>query len=63
MGNNNNNDMEPEFLAESEDLGFGVWRSMEEDGYIYHLELGNLTIHLTPEEWEELVVVIRSASS
>lgn len=52
---------ETDILAETEDLA--VWRSMEgEAGYIYHLEFGNLTIHLDPEEWEELVILIREAS-
>ncbi len=50
-----------DILAETEDLA--VWRSLEGDaGYIYHLEFGNLTIHLDPEEWQELVVLIRDAS-
>lgn len=50
-----------DILAETDDLA--VWRSKEEDvGYIYHLEFGNLTIHLAPEEWEELVILIREAS-
>jgi hypothetical protein len=60
---NNNHDMDPEVLAETEDLGFAVWRSMEEDGYMYHVELGLLTIHLTSEEWEELVTLVRAASN
>jgi hypothetical protein len=52
---------ESDILAETDDLA--VWRSKEEDvGYIYHLEFGNLTIHLAPEEWEELVILIREAS-
>jgi hypothetical protein len=52
---------ESDILAETDDLA--VWRSQEEDiGYIYHLEFGNLTIHLSPEEWDELVVLIREAS-
>ena len=63
---NNNNDhnhdgTEPDILAESEDLA--VWRSSEGDeGYIYHLEFGNLTIHLHPEEWDELAGLILEAS-
>lgn len=52
---------ESDILAETDDLA--VWRSQEEDiGYIYHLEFGNLTIHLSPEEWDELVVLVREAS-
>lgn len=60
--NDHNHDMpEADILAETEDLA--VWRSHEgEAGYIYHLEFGNLTIHLSPEEWDEMVVLIREAS-
>lgn len=59
---NNNHDMEPEVLAET-DL-FAVWRNLEdEDAYVYHVELGGVTMHLSPEEWEELVLLIRNASS
>lgn len=59
---NHNHDMEPEVLAET-DL-FAVWRNMEEDdAYIYHVELGGVTMHLSPEEWEELVLLIRNASA
>jgi hypothetical protein len=54
--------MEPEVLAET-DL-FAVWRNLEEDEvYVYHLELGGVTMHLSPEEWEELVLLIRNASA
>ncbi len=60
---NNNHDVEPEVLAETEDYGFAVWRSMEEDGYMYHIELGGVTLHMAPEEWEEFVVLIRNASA
>lgn len=59
---NNNHDVDPDFLAETE--MFAVWRSVEDDGgYLYHLELGAMTLHLTAEEWEELVLLVRSASS
>lgn len=61
--NHNNNDMEPDVLAETEDFGFAVWRGMEEDGYTYHVELGGISIHLSPEEWEDLVLLIRTASA
>ena len=59
---NSNHDAEPDVLAETEEFGFAVWRSMEEDGYIYHVEMGGSTIQLSPEEWEEFVVLIRDAS-
>jgi hypothetical protein len=59
---NHNHDMEPEVLAETE--MFAVWRNLEEeDAYIYHVELGGVTMHLSSEEWEELVMLIRNASA
>jgi hypothetical protein len=58
---NHDHDMEPDMLAETET--FAVWRNEEEDGYMYHLELGGITLHLTPEEWEELVILVRQASA
>jgi hypothetical protein len=59
---NHNHEMEPEVLAET-DL-FAVWRNLEdEDVYVYHVELGGVTMHLSPEEWDELVLLIRNASA
>jgi len=58
---NHDHDMEPDMLAETE--MFAVWRNEEEDGFMYHIELGGLTLHLTPEEWEELVILVRQASA
>jgi hypothetical protein len=59
---NHNHEMEPEVLAET-DL-FAVWRNLEdEDVYVYHVELGGVTMHLSPEEWEELVLLVRNASA
>ena len=60
---NRDNDLEPDMLAESEESGFAIWRNEEEDGYMYHIELGFITLHLTSEEWEELVILVRQASA
>lgn len=62
---NHDHHSEPDVLAETEDYGFAVWRSVddEEEGAIYHIELGGITLHLSPEEWEDLVLLIRTASS
>lgn len=49
-----------ETMAESEN--FIIWRSEEEDGFLYHVELGAVTLHLTPEEWDELVVLFKEVS-
>jgi hypothetical protein len=42
---------------------FMLWRTREEEGYIYHLELGGVTLHLMPDEWDELVTLVREASA
>lgn len=49
-------------LAETENLI--VWRSTEESGYVYHVEIGpSFSLHLMPEEWEELVILIKNAAN
>jgi hypothetical protein len=49
-----------ETLAETEH--FAIWRSAgDDDQYFFHLELGNVSIHLTEEEWEELVELMGQA--
>lgn len=59
---NNNHDVEPDFLAETDT--FAVWRNEEEDGaFVYHVELGAITLHFSAEEWEEFVLLIRQASA
>ena len=55
----NENDGEMEVLSETDD--FAVWRTEEHEGYVYHVELGAITLHLTSEEWDELVLLIKGA--
>jgi hypothetical protein len=45
-----------EIISETEN--FAVWRSADDTGYIYHVELGSITLHLAADEWEELRVVV-----
>ena len=47
-------------LAETET--FLIWRSEEEDDTLYHIELGPVSLHLTSEEWEEFVSLMKSVS-
>jgi hypothetical protein len=58
MMNSNEDD---ELIAETENLT--IWRSREDMGFIYHIELGSLSLHLYPDEWEELVSLITQAAS
>ncbi len=54
-----NDVVEMNVLAETDN--FAVWRSEEDEGVLYHIELGGITLHLTSEEWEELVLLIKDA--
>lgn len=59
MSNQNlSEEVEMEILAETET--FSVLRTEDEDGAVYHVELGGVSLHLEAEEWEELVLLIRS---
>lgn len=55
----NNDDVAMELLSETEN--FSLFRTRDEDGVIYHLEMGGITLHLMSEEWEEFVVLIKGA--
>jgi hypothetical protein len=54
------NEIEIDVVSETEN--FAVWRSDEEEGFLYHIELGGITLHLSTEEWDELVVLVKSAA-
>jgi hypothetical protein len=45
--------LEVDIVTETEN--FAVWRSPDEDGFIYHVELGSITLHLASDEWEEFL--------
>lgn len=49
-------ELEMEILAETEN--FAVWRSPDEEGNIYHVELGSITLHLASDEWEEFLELV-----
>ena len=55
----NNGYEEDDTLSETEN--YIVWRSEEEEGSLYHVELGGVTLHMTSEEWEELVLLVKGA--
>jgi len=49
---------EPDVIAETEN--FAIWRSEEEEGYIYHVDLGGVSLHIQSEEWEEVLTLFKS---
>ncbi len=52
---------EPNVLAETEN--YFVWISAEDGGEkIYHLELGGVSLHMMADEWEELILLMKSIS-
>lgn len=55
-----NNEIDMEIIAETET--FSVLRTEDEDGVVYHVELGGVSLHLEPEEWDELIILIKSAA-
>ncbi|MCB8942634.1 MAG: hypothetical protein H6658_02545 [Ardenticatenaceae bacterium] len=57
----NNGYEDDDTLYETEN--YIVWRSEEEEGTLYHIELGGVTLHLASEEWEELVLLVKGADS
>jgi hypothetical protein len=57
----NNNYEDDDTLYETE--SYIVWRSEEDEGTLYHIELGGVTLHLASEEWEELVLLVKGADA
>lgn len=51
-------EVDMDVLSETEN--FTVMRTRDSEGTIYHVELGGVSLHLEPDEWEELIVLIRS---
>ena len=45
--------LEVDMVSETEN--FAVWRSPDDEGFIYHIELGSITLHLASDEWEEFL--------
>jgi hypothetical protein len=58
----NDDELDSGMIAETD--SYAVWRSDEEgEGYYFHVALGGITLHLTSEEWDELVMLIKSADN
>jgi hypothetical protein len=50
-----------ETLAETENLI--AWRSSDESGFVYHIELGpSFSLHLMADEWDELIILLQDAA-
>jgi len=59
---NGNSDSGTPLVVLAETESYAVVVSEEDDGeHIYNVELGNLTLHLYQDEWQELVELINAA--
>lgn len=58
MINNNQDQDDDNILAETD--SYFVWQSEEEGDLVFHLELGGVTLHMTSEEWDELVELMKA---
>lgn len=58
MPNNNENQDDDNIIAETD--SYFVWQSEEEGDLVFHLELGGVTLHMTSEEWDELVELMKA---
>lgn len=56
MSNNHQDDSN--IIAETD--AYFVWRSEEEGELVFHLELGGVSLHMTSEEWDELVELMKA---
>jgi len=55
-------DLDNDIISETEN--FIVWRTKEgAEGNYYHVALGGITLHLSSEEWNELVMLIKGADA
>lgn len=57
MSNNSPND-EGNIIAETD--SYFVWSSEDEGDLVFHLELGGVSLHMTSEEWDELVELMKA---
>lgn len=55
-------EMDNEIISETD--SYVVWRTNDDiEGNYYHIALGGITLHLTSEEWNELVLLIKGADN
>lgn len=58
VNNNNQSQDDGNIIAETE--SYFVWQSDDEGEIVFHLELGGVTLHMTSEEWDELVELMKA---
>lgn len=58
MTNNNQDQDDSNIIAETD--SYFVWQSEEEGELVFHLELGGVSLHMTSEEWDELVELMKA---
>jgi len=50
-------ELDANLMAETEN--YMIWSSEVEDEELYHLELGGVSIHLSDDEWEEFLTLVK----
>lgn len=55
---NNHQDQDDNVLAETD--SYIVWQSEEGGEIVFHLELGGVSLHMSSEEWDELVELMKA---
>lgn len=58
MSNNNQNQDDERIIAETE--SYFAWQSEDNSELVFHLELGGVSLHMTSEEWDELVELMKA---
>ena len=52
-------DADVEVIAQTDN--FEILTTEAKDDVIFHIDLGRITLHLASEEWDELVLLIKTA--
>ena len=55
---NNQQEQDDNVLAETD--SYIVWQSEEGGELVFHLELGGVSLHMSSEEWDELVELMKA---
>jgi hypothetical protein len=61
MDNGSSSDEETPLVVLAETESYAILVSEEEGEHVFNIELGNVTLHLYQDEWEELVELVNAA--
>ncbi len=55
-----NDEFSSEVLSETEN--FIIWKHEDDDEVMFHVELGGITLHMSGDEWDEFVVLMKGVA-